>query len=965
MSMRVRFWALSLLTFLTLVLVVLGPGAVGQEDVELERPAPPALEDFEKDENKDGIPDGWYNGRDVVLATQGGKVGPHYLKFEVTKPGRPARLSRAFGIDGRKSEAIVIGAWIRLERIQAGERLGEDPGLMIDFLGEGLHALRRGSLGPWGKLPSGRWTRVARRIPVPPGTRDAILSLGLLGATGLLEVDGLTIDLVPVGGTRSTNLVNNGDFELGDPTPFAWNLEGGALRTSPGFQSDSALELLKGGSRALAGVAVTIESLGQLDVAARVRAQGLRGAGGASASLFFLDENGAQVAGAGGGTNLFRWAGTFDWRVARATVPVPPGATRAVLQFDKTDGNGLLRIDDVVVTSAPDPKLGVWTPYHIEDDTTGWPAVTPSLAIDANSALDASFLLDGPAGKHGFVTVHEGRLAFSKGGRARFFGVYLLPPSAFLETEEADALADRLARSGINLVRLADLDTALGPNRSLYDDSRDDTKMFDSGALERLDHLIAALKARGIYVALELQGARRFRSKDGVANPQALPPGGGPAAEFDPVITKLTLESAKALLAHVNPETGLALRDDPVLAWVTLAGETSLFDQIERPETLPAEYSGTLRTLASKSTVGGVRRIWQELGEVHAREMANALRKDKLRVPIAGVSHWRRDPEFSAQQAATGLDLIDDRLYWSPPSWGDPEHRSLLWSQDGGLLAGATHKRRSDRPYVVSQWCEQTRGGWALPFEAADQMLAVEIAAADDWDALVRRGVFLHPQPWGSAAAGTGGGEDLFQLPEVVNGMPQIFSLWPHAASLFLRGERNNATHSGQTTRPPLRHRTNRAVEGWDPSRGRLVIESPFTQGFAGWPGGEAATFDHLVFETDQPYAVIVASSVGSAPIATTKRLLVTAVARVQPTGFRWVDETKFDVAEPGQPPLIQEPIRAKVFWRRKGNIKAYPLDNNGTRGPAVALVEKADGVELAIPGAKAIFHWELVEESN
>ncbi len=65
------------------------PRAVGQEDVELERPAPPALEDFEKDENKDGIPDGWYNGRAVVLATQGGKVGPHYLKFEVSKPGRP------------------------------------------------------------------------------------------------------------------------------------------------------------------------------------------------------------------------------------------------------------------------------------------------------------------------------------------------------------------------------------------------------------------------------------------------------------------------------------------------------------------------------------------------------------------------------------------------------------------------------------------------------------------------------------------------------------------------------------------------------------------------------------------------------------------------------------------------------------------------------------------------------------
>ena len=43
------------------------------------------------------------------------------------------------------------------------------------------------------------------------------MSVGLLGATGILDVDGLTIDLVPVGGGRTTNLVVNGDFELGDP----------------------------------------------------------------------------------------------------------------------------------------------------------------------------------------------------------------------------------------------------------------------------------------------------------------------------------------------------------------------------------------------------------------------------------------------------------------------------------------------------------------------------------------------------------------------------------------------------------------------------------------------------------------------------------------------------------------------------------------------------------------------------
>ena len=129
------------------------------------------------------------------------------------------------------------------------------------------------------------------------------------------------------------------------------------------------------------------------------------------------------------------------------------------------------------------------------------------------------------------MTVKDGRLAFSKRrASAVLRGLRCSPPAAFLPPEQADLLADRLARSGVNLVRLGDLDTAYGPNRSLFDDTRDDTKAFDPEALARLDHLIAALKARGIYVALELQSKRRFRAEDGVAVPGLLPAGGGPAA---------------------------------------------------------------------------------------------------------------------------------------------------------------------------------------------------------------------------------------------------------------------------------------------------------------------------------------------------------------------------------------------------------------------------------------------------
>jgi hypothetical protein len=67
---------------------------------------------FEADEDGDGAPDGWYNLRDVARAG-GGREGPTCLRFENARPGRPARISRGFGVDGRTVGAIRVGLWVR------------------------------------------------------------------------------------------------------------------------------------------------------------------------------------------------------------------------------------------------------------------------------------------------------------------------------------------------------------------------------------------------------------------------------------------------------------------------------------------------------------------------------------------------------------------------------------------------------------------------------------------------------------------------------------------------------------------------------------------------------------------------------------------------------------------------------------------------------------------------------------
>ena len=129
---------------------------------------------------------------------------------------------------------------------------------MCDFLGDELRMLSHAPHGPLDA--TGRrqrlGARVVKRMAVPPGTNDAIMTVGLLGATGTLDIDGLTIELVPVGGAGDTNLIVNGDFELGDPFPRLLGPgEGRPPRLPREWLGRRALELGHARSQAMAGVA--------------------------------------------------------------------------------------------------------------------------------------------------------------------------------------------------------------------------------------------------------------------------------------------------------------------------------------------------------------------------------------------------------------------------------------------------------------------------------------------------------------------------------------------------------------------------------------------------------------------------------------------------------------------------------------------------------------------------------------
>ena len=78
------------------------------------------------------------------------------------------------------------------------------------------------------------------------------------------------------------------------------------------------------------------------------------------------------------------------------------------------------------------------------------------------SVLDYSYLLDAPAGKHGFVTTKSGHFYFEDGTRAKFLGFNVAARSNTPDHKTAERLAERFASMGVNVIRLHAADAPIG-----------------------------------------------------------------------------------------------------------------------------------------------------------------------------------------------------------------------------------------------------------------------------------------------------------------------------------------------------------------------------------------------------------------------------------------------------------------------------------------------------------------------
>lgn len=120
--------------------------------------------------------------------------------------------------------------------------------------------------------------------------------------------------------------------------------------------------------------------------------------------------------------------------------------------------------------------------------------------------------------------------------------------------------------------------------------------------------------------------------------------------------------------------------------------------------------------------------------------------------------------------------------------------------------------------------------------------------------------------------------------------------------------------------------------------------------------------FGEWEFRAEAPLSHTLLSSVDGQPLDRSRRMLLTSVARAEPTGIEWVDSWRREVANPGRPPILLEPVGLSVTWKRAGQWIAYPLDASGNRMTPVPLNDRGRVTMLSDSSPPGTMHWEITE---
>ncbi|MFZ5895717.1 MAG: CIA30 family protein [Myxococcota bacterium] len=440
--------------------------------------------------------------------------------------------------------------------------------------------------------------------------------------------------------------------------------------------------------------------------------------------------------------------------------------------------------------------------------------------------------------------------------------------------------------------------------------------------------------------------------------------------------------------ADASGKQGLLPSEDPEKGSVELSFS---FEREVYPKLGKARLADTLRFLYD-TELDYYKRIQKRLKQVGYRGLTT------------GSNHWTEHP--LDLMASAELDFVDRHAYFSHPEAGWGYNKDIRWNPSSmlkdpylGIVGSLAHRRVKGLPYSTSEW---------------------QTSAPNDYrqEGVLLMGAYAALQ--GMSPIEFAFSHDVKKRPEAIDVLsnnfdiieqPAMLGLWPAVSLLFHRADvresdlaayvkvdreaslvpeaalpapaklgliaRTGVDFSPNAATPPIdkivKDHTNGTMVSsstrelrHDSTSGRFEMDTPRSQGFAGFNSNETVALGNVRIDLKSPYAVVVVSSLEDAPIATTRRWLVTAAGNAVNTGMALAASGNA-LADPGRAPILVEPIVGNVTLGKitgaLDKLKAYALLASGERGPEVPLTRTADGFVLPLSAASKTLHYEIVRQ--
>ncbi len=255
------------------------------------------------------------------------------------------------------------------------------------------------------------------------------------------------------------------------------------------------------------------------------------------------------------------------------------------------------------------PDTTDWFSWEITDDQKAF-----------GTAIDASFLLDAPAGKHGYIQRDGAHMKFDDGTPVRFWGVNVGTEVPFMTNkDDMVKIADRIARCGFNLVRIHAWESTM-QNNIFGDGQITQVTKADSKQLDKFCYFLSLLKERGIYLYMDTQVNRIYIPDKTLPDVE----GGNFRTRY---YNDVTFEAQKDLVRQVmgieNPYTGIVNAQDPMLVCMDFSNEATMLGLQDLEESANrSKLTGMWnRWLKEKyKTNESIAEAWNEEGKVGLKD---------------------------------------------------------------------------------------------------------------------------------------------------------------------------------------------------------------------------------------------------------------------------------------------------------------------------------------------------------